>query len=672
MAVLGALLLAAAPPLAAQDQTSLGDLAELLAAEDRREFDATLMARGAQHPDSLVRQRAAMAMGRIGDRLALPLLLRLLEDRDTVVKIEAAFAIGRLGDRAAVRELARQLEQLPLESSGSWPVEIVSALARLGGPEADAAIAALLGRHAPETTAPDAATAYALLEAWRLGRASRTAALLPDYVRRAGGLWRQNAVYSAGRLNLAAAAPVLLEAAEAPEPVIRMYALRALTAQLADSARLGHDAFTARIRTLLNDPDAQVRINALRALGTFADSNLAHYAAPRLVDRDPNVPVQAAATLAALRGSRAIEALRARLVNPGTPGLQRALLVALAQLQPDSAVSTVSRLRAERDWRSRFLAVEVLGNAATAAAKAALVEMLADADARVVAAAMGGIGRASEPGDSAVLRMARERLTHDDVGVRAAAIELLGREANAALIADFVAAYRRADTDRDNDAKLAAVTALAAIARRGADVRAQVEQAFLASVPRSGDVLVRRAVAQRFGDEAHRRHWGSVLPVETGRSAEDYREAVRRYVLDRSRRRVTIETDRGNIIVELLGFDAPLTVDNFLRLMERRYFDNGRWHRVVPNFVIQDGDPRGDGSGGPGWAIRDEINRWRYSRGMMGMALSGPETGGSQFFITHSAQPHLDGGYTIFGRVVGGETVLDQIVQGDRIRRIFR
>ena len=91
---------------------------------------------------------------------------------------------------------------------------------------------------------------------------------------------------------------------------------------------------------------------------------------------------------------------------------------------------------------------------------------------------------------------------------------------------------------------------------------------------------------------------------------------------------------------------------------------------MVPNFVVQGGDPRGDGSGGPGHAIRDELNRRRYLRGTLGMALSGPDTGGSQFFIAHSPQPHLDGGYTVFGQVIGGADVLDRIVQGDRIVRI--
>ena len=135
---------------------------------------------------------------------------------------------------------------------------------------------------------------------------------------------------------------------------------------------------------------------------------------------------------------------------------------------------------------------------------------------------------------------------------------------------------------------------------------------------------------------------------------------------------MTIETDRGSLVVDLLAGEAPLTVAAFLTLVDRRYFDGSRWHRVVPNFVIQDGDPRGDGWGGPGFVLRDELNPTRYETGTMGMALSGPDTGGSQFFITHSPQPHLDGTYTVFGRVVAGAPVLAALAQGDRIRSIHR
>ena len=112
---------------------------------------------------------------------------------------------------------------------------------------------------------------------------------------------------------------------------------------------------------------------------------------------------------------------------------------------------------------------------------------------------------------------------------------------------------------------------------------------------------------------------------------------------------------------------APLTTSNFLQLARIGYFDGQEWPRVVPNFVAQGGDPRGDTSGGPGYSIRDELNRSRFGTGTVGMALSGPDTGGSQFFITHSPQPHLDGGYTVFGRVLVGREVIEHIVPGERI-----
>jgi cyclophilin family peptidyl-prolyl cis-trans isomerase len=164
--------------------------------------------------------------------------------------------------------------------------------------------------------------------------------------------------------------------------------------------------------------------------------------------------------------------------------------------------------------------------------------------------------------------------------------------------------------------------------------------------------------------------------MATGMGLEDYRDLARELLLpaeqDATRPSVIIETGRGNIIIELFAQDAPLATQSFLDLADRRFFDGHRWHRVVPAFVIQDGDPRGDGTGGPGYTLRDEVNRRSYERGTVGMARSGPDTGGSQFFITLSPQPHLEGAYTVFGQVVSGLDVMDRITQGDRVRRLRR
>ncbi|OLD26224.1 MAG: peptidylprolyl isomerase [Acidobacteria bacterium 13_1_40CM_3_55_6] len=132
----------------------------------------------------------------------------------------------------------------------------------------------------------------------------------------------------------------------------------------------------------------------------------------------------------------------------------------------------------------------------------------------------------------------------------------------------------------------------------------------------------------------------------------------------------TVDSTKGSFVIEFLPEDAPLTVDNFIQLARKGYFNGQTIPRVVPNFVIQAGDPRGDTNGGPGYQIRCEINQVLYERGAVGMALSGKDTGGSQWFVTHSPQPHLDGGYTVFGRVIRGMDVVDNIARGDIIRRI--
>jgi peptidyl-prolyl cis-trans isomerase B (cyclophilin B) len=135
--------------------------------------------------------------------------------------------------------------------------------------------------------------------------------------------------------------------------------------------------------------------------------------------------------------------------------------------------------------------------------------------------------------------------------------------------------------------------------------------------------------------------------------------------------RVRIETTRGSFDLLLYPQKAPLTVANFLDLVKKGFYDGIYFHRVVPGFVIQGGDPRGDGWGGPDYAIPCEYNDIFYDRGVLGMAHAGKDTGGSQFFITHTPQPHLNGKHTAFGRVINGMSVVDQIDMYDQIRKAY-
>ncbi len=136
--------------------------------------------------------------------------------------------------------------------------------------------------------------------------------------------------------------------------------------------------------------------------------------------------------------------------------------------------------------------------------------------------------------------------------------------------------------------------------------------------------------------------------------------------------KATIETDKGDIELELYAQHAPTTVNNFVTLANDGFYDGVTFHRVIPNFMIQGGDPTGTGRGGPGYQFKDEFhqNPLRHERGVISMANAGPNTNGSQFFITHAPQPHLDGRHTVFGKVTKGMDVVDSIEQGDHMTTV--
>jgi len=136
--------------------------------------------------------------------------------------------------------------------------------------------------------------------------------------------------------------------------------------------------------------------------------------------------------------------------------------------------------------------------------------------------------------------------------------------------------------------------------------------------------------------------------------------------------RVTLESTKGTIELELYPEHAPKTVNNFVFLAQKGFYNGVSFHRVIGDFMIQGGDPTGTGRGGPGYTFEDELkgNPLTHGTGVISMANAGPNTNGSQFFITHSPQPHLNGHHTVFGKVVKGQEVVDAIRQGDKMTQV--
>ncbi len=135
----------------------------------------------------------------------------------------------------------------------------------------------------------------------------------------------------------------------------------------------------------------------------------------------------------------------------------------------------------------------------------------------------------------------------------------------------------------------------------------------------------------------------------------------------------TIKTNKGDIQLELFAKDTPKTVNNFVYLARDKFYDGLTFHRVIPNFMAQGGDPNGDGRGGPGYRFEDETRgnpRQKHETGSLSMANAGPNTNGSQFFICHGPQPHLDGKHTVFGKVTKGQDVVNSLKNGDVMNEV--
>jgi cyclophilin family peptidyl-prolyl cis-trans isomerase len=416
----------------------------------------------------------------------------------------------------------------------------------------------------------------------------------------------------------------------------------------------------AALLRALRDPESQVRVNAIRALGSHRHAEVVAALDAALRGSDPYDAWTAAESLGRL-GDFALSAaphLAQVTADPTRPpAIRAAALASLAQVDSIAGRGVARQLARDADWRVRAAAGRLLAAPLTGAG----IALARDPDPRVAGATLD-----AARGEGGSLRLlATEALGSPDVRVRTAALGVLGRDPDATLLPVLLSAYGRARTDAENDAAMAALQALAALRTVGISPARAFFERFAAP---SDPVLHARAVAL-FADTAAAA-WGPARPVDTGRDEAFYRRAVAEWMAPAIRGqlpRAEIATEAGTILIELRPDQAPLTVMNLAALAASGYFDGQEWPRVVPNFVIQGGDPRGDTSGGPGYAIRDEINRMRYGRGTLGMALSGPDTGGSQFFLSHSPQPHLDGGYTVFGAVVQGMEVVDRVLPGERI-----
>jgi HEAT repeat protein/cyclophilin family peptidyl-prolyl cis-trans isomerase len=655
-----------AVPVAAALPTFEQKMAWILRLEDQRvlkdpESPASDLIRLLTDGQARVRRRAALAVGRVGLASGIAPLVQLLGDGEPEVRQMAAFGLGLIGDRQARDPLVMSLaDQSPLVQSSA-----IEALGLIGDPAAAAPVGRLVasvvqsGALAMPPAENDEARRDTPAGAFRLGvfalvrlkAYDQLAAAVLDPSGRPRVTWWPVA-FALQRLEDKRALPALLALAGDSNPYTRAFAVKGL-------GSIKDRTATPVILPLLASRDTGVAIEAIRALGKIGDPAAAEPLLRIVQGRGAQqMRLEAVAALGSLRGPGIADSL-VDVIGDRDPLIRAAALRSASAVDPEGFVTILSGLDPDPDWRTRGALASLLGELPRQTALPRLTRMLDDSDQRVIAAVLTALVKIGAPNAGDILL---DHLKADDPVVRAASASGIGELRLPAGAQALPAAYQFGLRDGTYVARAAAIEAFS---KYGISVARSLLDAALAD--KDWAVRVRAAALLKQGEPASDAN-DRIRPAPTRMAPEGYRSAT--LTNPTVSTQAYIDTDRGTIQIEFAVLDAPMTVDNFIALARRGFFNGLTFHRVVPDFVVQGGDPRGDGEGGPGYTMRNEISEQPYLRGTVGIALDWADTGGSQFFITHSPQPHLDAKYTVFGRVIAGMEVVDKIQQGDVIRRV--
>lgn len=648
------LLLLVAAVVAADPSGPEAARATLLALGDARRFDRETLAALAGHPEAGVRMETARVLGRLDALEALPLLEALAGDREVAVRVAAVEAVGRLGLRWPAPLAASALGQAGrvLTAALGDPAPRVRAAACWAAPAVPfGKRAELLVRRAVQD--PDLEVrARALAELWRdPGKhwvpTAGAAAGHPDPRVRLAAVW------SLSRGGDASADAALAIAAASTDPAVRVAAL--------DSARRGHARalWTVAVRAT-GSQNGLVRTAAFLALAVALDKEPGRSLPPAvtarlattITTRDPERAQERVAAVRLAGLARVAEKELLSLRDGDEAWLAGEAAAALGRF-PGQAEETLRLAAANGDPR-QLAVTGVLARipGSTVAIKALL-------ESPMPALRLAAVDAAAERGGEDLLNALVARLDDADVAVRASALEALGNAKTLPPVPTLLGRLARESGSKEPDAAVAIIDWVAKPSELAPEVKAA-----LGSLVGSPSPMVARAAWAAL--VAH----GETLVapiVATGEDEERYRKVVK---WTEKPRFLEIVTQRGTLQVALNTAEAPLECYRLSRMADDKFFENLTIHRVVPTFVVQGGDPRGDGWGGPGFTLRHEDSLTPYEPGAVGLAHGGPDTAGSQLFVTLTRQPHLDGRYPVVGKVVNGLDVAERLRVGDRILRV--
>jgi cyclophilin family peptidyl-prolyl cis-trans isomerase/HEAT repeat protein len=603
--------------------------------------------------DANIRSRALLAAGRIGNPAILPALQSLAKDSSSVVRAELAFALGQIRSRKALPLAIALLK----DSDQNVQRLAIEAIGKIGALESVSEITPFLDHQQPEIR-EQTALALALI------KDRNTTEILIDKAKKEDpAQWSY--VYALYRLADRRAIPVLHEVVSHPrespstgDPSSILFALKTFWT-------LKEPLTDAEYKSLLQHPDQRVRQNALDVAAAAGKNNVCNAIQDAMPTANPNTKSKSVETMGAL-GCGTIDE-RFKLLSDLDVTVRAAAIQLIQKKEKDELLPIFQRAVSDDSWIVRAQAARSIPGMGRDYALILLQKLMADQDSAVRLAAIESLGEYM-PHPAETLE---PLLKSADFAIRATAADILSKTGDPKYIPMLIDAYAISTNPVEIEGRASILDALAlyhdsrvtsALTAALKDPEYTVRQRAIEAFKKvNGNELFQDGALHPLDDFLFA---SGKVPLDTqSKYPADFGDPIPDFLAE-------MQLAKGTVVIRLLGKEAPMHVLNFKNLAEKKVYDGLRIHRVVSNFVIQGGDPRGDGWGSAGSILHDQMNHLVYKRGSVGMPLAGKDTGGSQFFITMSRQPHLDGNYTIFGEVVSGMEFVDSTEIGDKIKSI--
>jgi cyclophilin family peptidyl-prolyl cis-trans isomerase/HEAT repeat protein len=668
---------------------------EILQLQDQRSPGDGKLASYLPSTDAHLRFLAVRAFANIQDTSSLRLLLPLSHDRVNAVRAVTAFALGQIGGDSAEQTLCRALT---VEQDSAVRSRVLEALGKCGSAST---VDSVLMCSETNSIISQSDIALSLARfAIREIKSERAIWKCFEYLQSVDAAVRSNALYALWRsapyglidIEIAKHVELLDSLSRDSNADVRLNCAALLARSKSKDAM---EIVKNRIVDIVHECDWRVRVGLVRALGNAiaASHDLLQEYAVFLSDENDHVKI---ATLLSLdmvspeiwQDTSVVLELKNKIRTlaenkNGTEAVRGEALVTLGRFFPyelrhcnvfaDSSNESPRFKAKYLDARSQIINKNNFG---------ILLQYLDNSDPLISMTSWECLRRFTTPHALSIIQLdssqqvslppmiytkAKSALSHNDIGITTLVANFCTdtlafapcKQAHLAsfFADDLIASYKKLKAPEGTEAMQAVVEAIGILGD------AHVIS-FLEKVVRKGEPTV-AAEAKSSLKELTGKTYNEPLPIQ---KYEDHSNTDWK-MLEKinSHQHVILTTTKGEVILELLKNDAPFTVLSFIKLIQKKYYNGLIFHRVVQNFVVQGGDPRGDGWGGPEFTLRTETSLVNYERGSCGMASAGKDTEGSQFFITHTATPHLDGRYTIFGRVIKGMDIVDRLQIGDKI-----